>query len=297
MANLQLRLLGDLEIVRDGVAQPLPPSKKTRALLAWLALNPRPHRRERLCELLWHVPDDPRGSLRWSLSKLRRLVDDDAVRIVADRNHVAFDPTGVEIDVNALLALTARLDETPLAELEAAASVLRGNLLEGLELANLHDFHTWCMAAREEASQARARLLAALAARLAATPERAVPWARELVGLVPYDEEPRAGLIRLLVAAGRPDEAEQQYRLGLRMLEGVRTTSTGALYRAWRGDPGATPLPRVASPPRTAPIAPGGLVGRRGELERIDALLTDVATNRQARVLLVRGDPGIARPG
>ena len=45
-------------------------------MLAYLALNRRTLRREHLCELLWEVPDDPRGSLRWSLSKLRQLVDD-----------------------------------------------------------------------------------------------------------------------------------------------------------------------------------------------------------------------------
>ena len=39
----------------------LPPSKKTRALLAYLALGARPYRREHLCELLWELPDDPRA--------------------------------------------------------------------------------------------------------------------------------------------------------------------------------------------------------------------------------------------
>ena len=35
------------------------------------------HRRERLCALLWEGPDDPRAQLRWSLSKLRPLLDID----------------------------------------------------------------------------------------------------------------------------------------------------------------------------------------------------------------------------
>src|SRR5688572_33334413 len=100
MGSLALQFLGDLTIARDGEALELPPSRKTRALLAYLALNRRSFRRERLCELLWEIPDDPRGSLRWSLSKLRRLVDDDEhPRIVADRLTVAFDPTGVAIEI------------------------------------------------------------------------------------------------------------------------------------------------------------------------------------------------------
>src|SRR5580765_1617618 len=100
MSGLELRFLGEFAVIRDGRPLALPPSKKTRALLAYLALNARPFRREHLCELLWEVPDDPRGSLRWSLSKLRRLVDaDDCPRIVADRAHVGFDTADVAIDV------------------------------------------------------------------------------------------------------------------------------------------------------------------------------------------------------
>ena len=66
MGGLELRFLGDFEVLRDGRPLSLPPSKKTRALLAYLALQPRRFRREQLCELLWELPDDPRGSLRWS---------------------------------------------------------------------------------------------------------------------------------------------------------------------------------------------------------------------------------------
>ena len=101
MSQLTLNLLGDLEIVRDGEVLPLPPSKKTRALLAYLVLQDRPFRREALCELLWEIPDDPRGSLRWSLSKLRRLVDEpERPRIVADRTTVQFDRAGIEVDLH-----------------------------------------------------------------------------------------------------------------------------------------------------------------------------------------------------
>ena len=94
MAALALKFLGDPEIARGSERVELPPSRKTRALLAYLALTGRAFRREHLCELLWEIPDDPRGSLRWSLSKLRRLVDDEArERIVADRLAVRFDAT------------------------------------------------------------------------------------------------------------------------------------------------------------------------------------------------------------
>jgi hypothetical protein len=40
-SGLDLQLLGDVAVRRDGVAQALPASRKCRALLAYLALSPR----------------------------------------------------------------------------------------------------------------------------------------------------------------------------------------------------------------------------------------------------------------
>ena len=65
---LQMALLGEMRISHGGRQSELPRSRKTRALLAYLALTGRSHRRERLCSTFWEVPDDPRGALRWSLS-------------------------------------------------------------------------------------------------------------------------------------------------------------------------------------------------------------------------------------
>jgi hypothetical protein len=65
-ASVSVRLLGPFGVARHGVAQALPPSRKVRALLAYLMMTPRPVERSALCELLWDVPDDPRGELRWS---------------------------------------------------------------------------------------------------------------------------------------------------------------------------------------------------------------------------------------
>ena len=80
--SLQVRLLGPLTLTRDGVALALPASRKVRALLAYLSLAPRAVTRSQLCELLWDVPNDPRGELRWCLSKIRSLVDEPGRRRV-----------------------------------------------------------------------------------------------------------------------------------------------------------------------------------------------------------------------
>lgn len=97
---LRIRLVGDIEVLCDGERIALPPSRKTRALLAYLILKGTPQRREALCELFWEIPDDPRAALRWSLSRLRQIVNEEgAERLSADRERVAFAPLGAEIDI------------------------------------------------------------------------------------------------------------------------------------------------------------------------------------------------------
>ena len=68
-------MLGPITIRRDGTTLALPASRKVRALLAYLALASLPVSRSALCDLLWDVPNDPRGELRWCLSKIRSLLD------------------------------------------------------------------------------------------------------------------------------------------------------------------------------------------------------------------------------
>src|SRR5580765_6527614 len=89
---LRIRLLGDLQVcAADGKLVHLPASKKTRALLVYLMATAEPHRRERLCDLLWEGPSDPRAELRWSLNRIRAVVNEPrAIRLRATRELVAF---------------------------------------------------------------------------------------------------------------------------------------------------------------------------------------------------------------
>ena len=84
--SLRFRLLGPLELSRGGDVLKLPASRKVRALLGILVLASRPVTRSQVCELLWDVPNDPRGELRWCLSKLRGVLDED------DRRRVICSP-------------------------------------------------------------------------------------------------------------------------------------------------------------------------------------------------------------
>lgn len=297
MSELSFHFLGELRITRQGQELALPPSKKTRALLAYLALNPRPLRREFLCELLWDVPDDPRGSLRWSLSKLRRLVDDDQHRrIQADRNHVAMDCSAVSIDSLALKALLEQdLHTVSVEQLQAAAAHYCAPFLEGLELPNFHEFYSWCIAQREELKQAQLAILEEICRRL--PPEKALPYNRKRCHLSPYDQQIRAELISRLMQLGRKAEAATAYQQGLDLLQEAGAADDGRLYRALHGAPGVaapppTPAAATGKPPRSASHH---LVGRDKELAAISEALEQNLKGRRARVLLLKGEPGIGK--
>ena len=304
MAPLGLRILGDLEVTRGGKALELPPSKKTRGLLAYLALSERRLRREHLCELLWEIPDDPRGSLRWSLSKIRKLVDDEhCPRIIADRNTVGFDASDVEIDVRTLHALVqGGLDKIATDTLEQAAAACQGSFLEGLELADFHDFYAWCVSQREQANRSRAALLRALVERLSDDSERAVAYAGQLVALLPYDEPARVRLIELLLRLDRQPEAEQHYRMGLQKLQEIGIKDSGLLFRAWRSRPRAGTVALASQGAAAAQHVPRGrepadheLVGRDREIALLTQLVEQLPGAPGASVVLIRGQPGMGK--
>ena len=251
-AALELRVMGELSVVRDGKTLALPQSKKTRALLGYLALSPGAHRRERLCALFWEVPDDPRGALRWSLSKLRPLVDDPGrERIVADRDRVSFDAGGVEIDYYGLeRAVKAGLDRLSTEDLAALADAARGPLLDGLDLPHQPEFAAWRLAMQERAKELQAAALKALIAKLPATGADRLTRYGELVQLVPHDIDAQTGFVAALAQAGRKADAERQAAQARAALFGADGFAEKQLDAALNPRPG---------PPPTAPAAPADL--------------------------------------
>jgi len=156
--KLTLQTLGEFRIAWDDQPFALPSSKRTRALLAYLAMTARPHRRDRLCEVFWKAPDDPRGALRWSLSKIRRLVNQTNVeRLVADRERVTLLTADVEIDVRSL----ARQLDSPDLSVDALLDIdqqLQQPLLSGVDLPNQEIFQQWLNAERQEVTLLRAKI-------------------------------------------------------------------------------------------------------------------------------------------
>src|SRR5262245_62676745 len=106
-------MLGRMTISRGDVVLDLPASRKLRALFAYLALAPRAVTRSQLCELLWDVPNDPRGELRWCLSKIRRILDQPGrQRVQARGDTIALDLADCFVDAMEIARATQKGIET-----------------------------------------------------------------------------------------------------------------------------------------------------------------------------------------
>src|SRR4030095_9940582 len=97
--HLRLMVLGGFE-PRIGDGEPLDiATRKTRALLAYLALPPgRAHARDKLTSLLWSDRGDQqaRNSLRQALTELGRVLTG-VEPLVRGRDTLSLDPEGVQV--------------------------------------------------------------------------------------------------------------------------------------------------------------------------------------------------------
>lgn len=208
---LAIGLLGPLEVRRDGQPLALPASRKTRALFAYLAASDRPQRRERLCELFFEVPDGPRGALRWSLSKVRAALDDDASIVHADRDAIRLDLAPAQVDLRLVReALKVGIDATSTETLRNLAPQFRGAFLEDVEFPKNAELQSWLAGMRSEMRRLQGAILTTLDDRLADAAD-ALPLVRDLVGLDPSSEDAWARLVSRLNSLGRRREAEEQY--------------------------------------------------------------------------------------
>src|SRR5262245_11256034 len=134
MTVLTIRLLGGFE-ARLGAGPPATfPTKKARALLAYLAARPaQAHSRDKIAELLWgaRADEQARGSLRRTLSDLRKALPlADGEWLVSDGDTVKLDNRSVDVDV----AQFERLAASDAGALAQAADLYRGEFLAGFGL-------------------------------------------------------------------------------------------------------------------------------------------------------------------
>ncbi len=292
---IELRLLGPLTVVRNGHSIDLPPSRKVRALLGYLALSPQAVTRSNLCELLWDGPDDPRAELRWCLSRIRRVLGDSG-RLIAHEDALRLDPSTFIVDAIAVEdALKPGIAAISLDRCRTLAALFNGDFMQGLELERSPHFSGWLVARRHRFRGWHAELLRRLAQ--AVPDDEALHYLEQWRQLAPCDVQVHRLLLDALVRRGRMREAEEHLTTAVRLFEdeGLESAPLRAAWESARSttatraadvlSPAAAPLDErdaVATVKRRASIAvmpfveqPAVAVGPGGTA---DALAYDVIT-------------------
>jgi DNA-binding SARP family transcriptional activator len=319
---LRLTLFGGFTLTGDDGAPLVIASRKCRALLAYLALEPRPVPRERLAGLFWG--DGPearaRGSLRQALTTLRRELPGDGAWLDANAETVAIDRGVLSVDARDADELLRTAQASRALELSAA-----GELLGGLgEVAPAFD--EWRDTERRRWREREATALRTLseAARAAGHADKRLELARRLLKLEPWNEEAHRAVMESLAALGRHTEALRQYQLAseaLRAELGIapsrQTEQLMLEIRALRktARPDVSPAPAAserAAAPSPAPLAPraepagapadsdvdpgvGAVVGREVESRQIEGVLAGCRASGRGHVILIRGEAGMGK--
>jgi TolB-like protein len=232
-SSVAVWLLGPFRVVRSGTAAALP-SRKVRALIAYLVMAPRPVHRAKLCGLLWDVPNDPRGELRWSLSKIRGLLSDPSQeRVKVENDWISIDTSSIEVDALWVAArVAAATSGGDLDLLKQLAAKFEGEFLEGFDAGRIPLFQAWLVGERQRFSGFHADVLSRIISLLRRT-EEALPYIRKRLDLLPYDVGAHRDLLATLAACGRIAEGEAHLEAATHLFRS-QGLSSAPLDKAWR---------------------------------------------------------------
>ena len=268
--SIRVRLLGPLTICRNGVALTLPPSRKVRALFAYLVLAPRPVARGLLCELLWDAPNDPRGELRWCLSKVRSFVDGpDRQRVHTREDTIQLDLADCFVDAVEIGRASEQGIETLDAERQRTLSRLfAGDFLEGLEIGRSPVFDGWLTAQRRRFRDRHAALLEQLVKRAPAG--EVIGYLEQWLQLAPFDLQVHEILLTALARNGRIREGEEHLAVTARLFE-ADGVDCSRIRDAWRAARAQEASPSFTLAAVSASAAVPAAAGDTGESIAIPA--------------------------
>ncbi|MCP5097689.1 MAG: AAA family ATPase [Chloroflexi bacterium] len=272
---IQLHLLGSFSITSD--KQVLSLRRKTRALLAFLAVTWQAHSRRRLMDLFCQEANAPARALAVLLSRIRKQLGTDI--LLTDKDTIQLNRALIGVDLTAFQAeLTGDLAEKSVVALQTAVSLYRDELLTNLTLNDAPEFELWLLGQRAHARQLLERGLMVLISRLIDQQnyQKALVNALRLVQHTPLLEEAHVQLIWLYAKLGQRKAALQQFEQCKTVLQdalGIAPTDTLqsliADIRAKRptihGQQGETAVALSLSP------TPTSFVGRTAEMARLQA--------------------------
>jgi DNA-binding SARP family transcriptional activator len=281
-ASVQVQLLGGLSVRRAGAPLGLPNSRKVRALMAYLALAPRPVMRTQLCELLGDVSSDPRGELRWCLSKIRGVLDEpEHARVQAVGDCVALELADCFVDAVALADATkGGVQFLAVGRLQELAGLCGGEFLAGLELAHSPQLSAWLTTQRRRFQACHVAVLEQLVKLLPAGSPEAFVVLEKWLELAALDRRAHELLLGMLARAGRIRAGEEHLAATARLFE-VEGLDSRPLRDAWRAAvtrPLDSPA-RVEIQHSTAVLSSASVTPRRASIAVMPFVDLSSATN------------------
>jgi DNA-binding SARP family transcriptional activator/tetratricopeptide (TPR) repeat protein len=316
---MEIRLLGPVEMVVEGVRVDLGPPRQRAVLAAIAAEVGEPVQVETVIDRVWGIepPDRVRQTLYVYVARIRRILDrtseiDPLTR--RSRGYVlAVDPDRVDLHRFRSLVDQAREPNRPD---EARAGLLREalDLWHGPPLAGLPDGE-WVIQVREGYRQRRldAAMCWAEVEMGRGQSEKTIGTLIDLVAEYPHAESLVDVLMRALDASGRPADAlDWFHRTRIRLAEDLGTDPGPDLSRVYQtmlrrtsassvtSPAGSTqrPAPHVApaegpNTPAQLPAPATGFAGRREYLGRLDALVP--APTGAAATVVITGMAGVGK--
>ena len=204
-------------------------SKKARALLIYLVMNPGSHQRDKLMDLFWGDFPEPnaRRNLRHALWNLRQKLNslDSLPVLVSDTQIVTINlEADIWLDINVFQDVLDQHSggswESRLPALSDAMELYRGDFLDGFHVRNASVFEEWALIERERLRTLAMGALQQLSEGYAQQGEYAVAldFARHLLIYTPWREQTHRQVMRLLEANDQPEAAMAQYESCRRVL-------------------------------------------------------------------------------
>lgn len=262
MSRLQIFCLGDFRVDLDGVTISGFDTEKTRALLAYLAVESgKPIRRSFLAGLLWSDETEERSlhNLRQTISYLRKALGGNysiPEIILADRETIYLNPEAdIWIDTKKFVEYLGYAYKSFQCQkgngllnirwLKKAAEVFKGQLLENFFLSKSALFEEWASITRENFNLQAIRAFEQIAEYHESRGEYQLGLQANLriVDIFPWDEAARVRIIRLLAIEKQWSAAQRHFialqsflkeQLGvlpseevLQLMEQIRTAAVG----------------------------------------------------------------------
>ncbi|MFN2198437.1 MAG: ATP-binding protein, partial [Anaerolineales bacterium] len=230
MPRLAVCLLGSFQVYWGGKPLAGLPTDKTRALLAYLAVESKSaHRRDALAELLWPMrpPSAALNNLRQALYLLRGAIHDrevDPPHLLITHHELQLNPdSDFWLDTDQFETVTMsclrhhpgdlQLCEACLQRLLPAVELFRGEFLAGLSLPDCLEFDWWLLARQEIYHHLALEALDRLARHFEQARDylQVSRYAQKAIELEPWRESSHRIKMRALANTGNPQEALHQF--------------------------------------------------------------------------------------